>query len=46
MDLTEQLQKESEERWLAWQQTADGQGLQFEPDSAFLDELGRVWEGQ
>ena len=45
VDLTEKLQKEGEERWRAWRQTAAEAGLQFEPDSTFISELGRVWEG-
>ena len=45
VDLTEKLRKEGEERWRAWRQTAAEAELQFEPDSTFLSELGRVWEG-
>ena len=45
MDLTEQLREEGEKRWQAWQQAVAEQALQFEPDSAFIAELGRVWEG-
>ncbi len=44
MDLNQQLQDETEGRWNDWQEAAAAEGIEFEPDSEWLQTLKRVWQ--
>ncbi len=43
-DLIGQLEQETEQRWLAWQEAAAEGGVGFRPDETLLRQLKQVWE--